>query len=71
MLGNLKVAVESGLESLLREEAAAAERAEASWQANAAGRARCGGCRRRPVAIFHRVRSEGRSGPFATGRALS
>jgi hypothetical protein len=38
--GNLKVAVESGLESLLREEAAAAaERAEASWQANAAGRA--------------------------------
>ena len=37
---NLKVAVESGLESLLREEAAAAaERAEASWQANAAGRA--------------------------------
>ena len=38
--GNLKVAVESGLESLLREEAAAAaERAEASWQANTAGRA--------------------------------
>jgi len=38
--GNLKVAVESGLESLLGEEAAAAaERAEASWQANAAGRA--------------------------------
>ena len=38
--GKLKVAVESGLESLLREEAAAAaERAEASWQANAAGRA--------------------------------
>jgi hypothetical protein len=38
--GNLKVAVESGLESLLREEAAAAaERAEASWQANSAGRA--------------------------------
>src|SRR4029434_6364968 len=38
--GNLKVAVESGLESLLREEPApAAERAEASWQANAAGRA--------------------------------
>ena len=38
--GNLKVAVEAGLESLLREEsAAAAERAEASWQANAAGRA--------------------------------
>jgi Dynamin family len=38
--GNLKVAVESGLESLLREEAAAAaERAEASWQAHAAGRA--------------------------------
>jgi hypothetical protein len=37
---NLKVAVESGLESLLREEAAAAaERAEASWQANTAGRA--------------------------------
>jgi len=37
--GNLKVAVESGLESLLCEEAAAAaERAEASWQANAAGR---------------------------------
>ena len=37
---NLKVAVESGLESLLGEEAAAAaERAEASWQANAAGRA--------------------------------
>jgi Dynamin family len=39
-VGNLKIAVESGLESLLREEAAAAaERAEASWQANAAGRA--------------------------------
>jgi Dynamin family len=38
--GNLKIAVESGLESLVREEAAAAaERAEASWQANAAGRA--------------------------------
>ncbi len=38
--GNLRVAVESGLESLLRDEAdAAAERAEASWQANAAGRA--------------------------------
>jgi hypothetical protein len=38
--GNLKIAVESGLESLLREEAAAAaERAEASWRANAAGRA--------------------------------
>jgi hypothetical protein len=38
--GNLKVAVESGLESLLREEAAAAaERAEASWLANSAGRA--------------------------------
>jgi Dynamin family len=38
--GNLKVAVESGLESLLREEAAAAaERAEGSWQANTAGRA--------------------------------
>jgi hypothetical protein len=37
--GNLKVAVESGLESLLRDEAdAAAERVEASWQANAAGR---------------------------------
>jgi hypothetical protein len=37
--GNLKVAVESGLESLLRDEAdAAAERAEGSWQANAAGR---------------------------------
>ena len=36
---NLKVAVESGLESLLRDEAdAAAERAEASWQAHAAGR---------------------------------
>src|SRR5918993_3105278 len=36
---NLKVAVESGLESLLREEAAAAaERAEASWQAHARGR---------------------------------
>jgi Dynamin family len=38
--GNLKIAVESGLESLLREQAAAAaERAEASWQAHAAGRA--------------------------------
>ena len=38
--GNLKVAVESGLESLLREEAAAAaERAESSWRANTAGRA--------------------------------
>ena len=37
--GNLKVAVESGLESLLRSESdAAAERAEGSWQANAAGR---------------------------------
>ncbi|GAA1840354.1 dynamin family protein [Microlunatus capsulatus] len=37
---NLKVAVESGLESLIREEGdAAAERAEASWRANAAGRA--------------------------------
>ncbi len=36
---NLKVAVESGLESLLRSEGdAAAERAEASWQAHAAGR---------------------------------
>src|SRR5829696_7090184 len=37
--GNLKVAVESGLEALVRQEAdAAAERAEASWQANAVGR---------------------------------
>jgi hypothetical protein len=37
--GNVKVAVESGLEALIRGEAdAAAERAEASWQANAAGR---------------------------------
>ena len=37
--GNLKVAVESGLEALVRQEGdAAAERAEASWQANAAGR---------------------------------
>ncbi len=37
--GNLKVAVESGLEALLRAEAdAAAERAEASWQAHVAGR---------------------------------
>nr|WP_294695646.1 dynamin family protein [uncultured Friedmanniella sp.] len=37
---NLKVAVESGLESLIRGEGdAAAERAEASWQANGAGRA--------------------------------
>ncbi|SDT16999.1 Dynamin family protein [Friedmanniella luteola] len=37
---NLKVAVESGLESLVRGEGdAAAERAEASWRANAAGRA--------------------------------
>ncbi len=36
---NLKVAVESGLESLVLSEAdAAAERAEASWQAHAAGR---------------------------------
>ncbi len=36
---NLKVAVESGLESMIRQEGdAAAERAEASWQANAAGR---------------------------------
>jgi hypothetical protein len=36
---NVKVAVESGLEALIREEGdAAAERAEASWQANAAGR---------------------------------
>ena len=37
--GNLKVAVESGLEALLREESdAAAERAEAAWQAHPAGR---------------------------------
>ena len=37
--GNVKVAVESGLEALILDEgAAAAERAEASWQANAAGR---------------------------------
>ncbi|HEU5487082.1 MAG TPA: ABC transporter, partial [Microlunatus sp.] len=37
--GDLKVAVSSGLEALLRSEAeAAAERAEASWTANAAGR---------------------------------
>ena len=37
--GNLKVAVSSGLEALLRSEAdAAAERAEASWRANSAGR---------------------------------
>ncbi len=37
---NVKVAVESGLETLLNAEAdAAAERAEGSWQANAAGRA--------------------------------
>ncbi|MET0694888.1 MAG: ABC transporter, partial [Propionibacteriaceae bacterium] len=37
--GNVKVAVESGLEALVRQEGdAAAERAEASWQANAAGR---------------------------------
>ena len=37
--GNVKVAVESGLESLILAEGdAAAERAEASWQANAAGR---------------------------------
>lgn len=36
---NVKVAVESGLEALIREEGdAAAERAEASWRANAAGR---------------------------------
>jgi plasmid stabilization system protein ParE len=36
---NVKVAVESNLEALIREEAeAAAERAEGSWQANAAGR---------------------------------
>ena len=36
---NLKVAVGSGLEALLRSEAdAAAERAEASWRANSAGR---------------------------------
>src|SRR3712207_1648985 len=37
---NLKVAVESGLESLIRAEGdAAAERAESAWRANAAGRA--------------------------------
>ncbi len=37
--GDLKVAVSSGLEALLRNEAdAAAERAEASWLANSAGR---------------------------------
>jgi hypothetical protein len=37
--GDLKVAVSSGLEALLRSEAdAAAERAEASWLANSAGR---------------------------------
>jgi hypothetical protein len=36
---NVKVAVESGLEALIKAESdAAAERAEASWQANAAGR---------------------------------
>ncbi len=36
---NVKLAVESGLEALIREEGdAAAERAEGSWQANAAGR---------------------------------
>lgn len=36
---NVKVAVESGLEALIRDEGdAAAERSEASWQANAAGR---------------------------------
>jgi hypothetical protein len=40
---NLKVAVESGLEMLINAEAdAAAERAEASWQANSAGRALLG-----------------------------
>ena len=38
-VGDLKVAVSSGLEALLRSEAdAAAERADASWQANSAGR---------------------------------
>jgi hypothetical protein len=37
--GNLKVAVESGLEALLRAESdAAAERAEGAWQAHVAGR---------------------------------
>lgn len=39
-VGNVKLAVESGLEALLHEEGeAAAERAEASWQAHPAGRA--------------------------------
>lgn len=38
--GNVKVAVEAGLEALVREEAeAAAERAEGAWQAHSAGRA--------------------------------
>ncbi|MDN5727565.1 MAG: ABC transporter, partial [Propionibacteriales bacterium] len=38
--GNVKVAVEAGLEALVREEAeAAAERAEGAWQAHPAGRA--------------------------------
>ena len=59
--GNLKVAVESGLESLLREEAAAAERAElVAGQRRRPRPAR--GCRRRPVAVFARVRSEGGAG---------
>jgi hypothetical protein len=49
---DLKVAVESGLESLLLQEGdAAAERAEASWQANAAGRDLLG---RTPADLSHR-----------------
>ena len=37
--GNLKVAVESGMEALIREQGeAAAERSDAAWQANPAGR---------------------------------
>ena len=61
--GNLKVAVESGLESLLREEAAAAaERAELVVAGQRRRTRPARGCRRRPVAIFARVRSEGGAG---------
>ena len=70
--GNLKVAVESGLESLLREEAdAAAERAEASWQANAARPAAAGRPAGGPVATFARLRPRRRPGRSGTGRAPS
>ena len=58
---NLKVAVESGLETLIRAEAdAAAERAEASWQANSAGRRPARADGGGPVTILRRL-SDGRA----------